>query len=59
MSALRPEHSWASHAADAFEPRRDMRLRAAEWIRRRLQHYLAHASITDTVYYTAMSPELV
>src|SRR5262249_53292266 len=57
---LRQEHSWAPHAADAFGCLdRDTHLRAAEWTRRRLQHYHRHASITNTVCYTAMSPEPV
>ena len=37
--------------------RPDTHWRAVEWTHRRLQHFLGHASITNTVRYTAMTPE--
>ena len=45
--------SYRSHAP-SFDR---LRLAARGMDTRRLQHFLGHASITNTVRYTAMSPE--
>jgi hypothetical protein len=36
----------------------DTHWRPGEWTHGGLQHFLGHTSITNTVRYTAMSPEL-